>query len=145
MHRPKPAEKKHLDVDSTSPGACAVSLGSEDSSQKDKWLVDSGASSHMTQDKELLSDYREFEKSEKVELGDGHVVNAVGIGKVRVNMLFKMSKSKESVIHEVLYVPKLTCNLFSVRAATARGNNVKFGKFRCWIKDRKKSYVVWVR
>ena len=99
--------------------------------------MDSGASSHMTQDKELLSDYREFENPEKVGLGDGHVVNAVGIGKVRVNMLFKMSKSKESVIHEVLYVPKLTCNLFSVRAAAERGNIVKFGQFRCWIRDRK--------
>ena len=94
MHRAKPAEEKHLDVDLASPGAFAVSLGSEDSSQKDKWLVDSGASSHMTQDKELLSDYCEFKKPEKVGLGDGHVVNAVGNGKVRVNMLFKTSKPK---------------------------------------------------
>ena len=38
----------------------------------------------MTRDKELLLAYREFEKPEKVGLGDGRVVNAVGIGKVRV-------------------------------------------------------------
>ena len=82
--------------------------------------MDSGTSSHMTRDKELLSDYCEFQKPEKVGLGDSHLVNAVGIGKVRVNILFKMSKPKESVIHEVLYIPKLTCNLFSVRAAAAR-------------------------
>ena len=27
----------------------------------------------------------------------------------------------------VLYVPRLACNLFSVRAAAAKGNTVKFG------------------
>ena len=30
---------------------------------------------------------------------------------------------------------KLTCNLFSVRAAAAKGNVVKFGHSRCWIRD----------
>ena len=33
------------------------------------------------------------------------------------------------------YVPKLACNLFSIRAAVARGNTVKFGTTKCWIQD----------
>ena len=37
----------------------------------------------------------------------------------------------------VLYVPKLTCNLFSVRAAVSKGNTVRFRNSICWIKDRK--------
>ena len=45
--------------------------------QKIQWLIDSGASSHMTQEKEVLT---EFEKPEKVELGDGRTVDAIGIG-----------------------------------------------------------------
>ena len=41
--------------------------------------------------KELLIDYVEFEKPEKVGLGVGKTVEAVGFGNVRVNMLFKES------------------------------------------------------
>ena len=47
-----------------------------------KWLVDSGAFSHMTWEKQLLMDYQEFAKPEKVELGDGRMVEAVGVGNV---------------------------------------------------------------
>ena len=35
----------------------------------------------------------------------------------------------------VLYVPDLTSNLFSVRAAVSNGNNVRFGSEKCWIRD----------
>ena len=101
--------------------------------QMGKWLVDSGASSHMTRQKELLTDYLEFEMPEKVGLGDGRTVEAVGVG--YVNMLFKVSKPKQSVLHHVLYEPKLACNHFSVRASAGKGNIVKFGHSKCCIRD----------
>ena len=34
-------------------------------------------------------------------------------------MLIKVSYPKKAVVHQVLYVPKLACNLFSVRAAAS--------------------------
>ncbi len=40
-----------------------------------------------------------------------------------------------AVLHGVLYVPKLTSNLFSVRAEATKGNTVKFGSSKCWIRD----------
>ena len=52
-------------------------------------------------------------------------------------MLFKVSDSKRAVMYDVLHVPKLSCNLFSVRAAAKRGNTVKFGQSRCWIRGPK--------
>ena len=39
-------------------------------------------------------------------------------------------------MYKVLYVPKLACNLFSVRAAASKGNTVKIGHLKCWIRDR---------
>ena len=51
-------------------------------------------------------------------------------------MLFKVSKSKQAVMYDVLYVPKLACNLFSVGAAARKGNIIKFGCSKCWIRDR---------
>ena len=83
---------------------------STDRPQTDKWLVDSGASSHMTCNKELLVDYHEFDSPEKVGLGDGRTVSALGYGNVHLKMLFKVSQPKKSIMYRVLYVPKLACN-----------------------------------
>ena len=108
---------------------------SKDCFQDSTWLVDSGASSHMTWNKELLAEYQEFETPEKVGLGDGHTVDALGIGNIHLRMLFKVSQSKKSVMYKVLYVPQLARNLFSVRAAASKGNLIKFGHTHCWIRD----------
>ena len=131
QHKAKTAEEKSSD----SEGEGAF-VASGDLTEMGKWLVDSGASSHMTPQKEFLIDYHEFDTPEKVGLGDGRIVEAVGVGNVRLNMLFKVSDSKRAVMYNVLYVPKLACNLFSVRAAAGKGNIVKFGRSRCWIRDR---------
>ena len=44
------------------------------------WIVDSGASSHMTQTRQFLVDYEGFDKPQKVYLGDGRTVEAFGRG-----------------------------------------------------------------
>lgn len=134
QHKAKPAEMISSESESEGAGVFAASTGS---TKMMRWLIDSGASSHMTQRKELLADYRDLDKPEKVSLGDGHTVEAVGIGSVHLNMLFKVSEPKKCVMYRVLYVPKLACNLFSVRAAASKGNVVKFGDTKCWIRDSK--------
>ena len=131
-HQARPAEVK--DSESEEPGAFAAMVRSPEMA---KWILDSGATSHMTQMRELLTDYQELERPEIVKLGDGHVVEAVGVGNVYLNMIFDDSKPKRSIMYQVLYVPKLSCNLFSIRAAVARGNTVKFGTSKCWIQDSK--------
>ena len=111
-----------------------ASVGFVECPQSGQWLIDSGASSHMTPEKELLVNYHQFEKPEVVGLGDGRTVEAIGVGTVYMNMTFKVSDPKRAVLEQVLYVPKLACNLFSVRAAVSRGNVVQFGHTRCWIR-----------
>ena len=90
----------------------------------------------MTPNREYFANYKMFDKPEKVHLGDGRVVEAVGVGNIRLKMVFKVSRSKSATMYGVLHVPKLACNLFSVRAATKRGNQIKFGQEKCWIRDR---------
>ena len=63
-------------------------------------------------------------------------MEAVGVGSIRLDMLFRVSESKRAVLYDVLYVPKLSCNLFSIRATASKGSIVKFGRFRCWIRNR---------
>ena len=37
----------------------------------------------------------------------------------------------------MLHIPKLACNLFSVREVAKRGNTIKFGQSQCWIRGPK--------
>ena len=141
FHRARTAEEEHSDPDADSGSVFGASVGFVACRQQGQWLIDSGASSHMTPDKELLINYHLFEKAEVVSLGDGRTVEAVGVGTVYLNMTFKVSDSKHAVLTRVLYVPKLACNLFSVRAAVSRGNVVQFGRSRCWIRDGRRKLL----
>ena len=105
-----------------------------DKRQQREWLIDSGASKHMTCDKDILHDYEQFSEAQSVKLGDGRVVDALGKGTVKMKTTFKMSDAKNIKMYDVLYVPKLAGNLFSVGAATKRGNTVQFRKSRCFIR-----------
>ena len=103
----------------------------------DNWIIDSGASQHMTSNRELLVNYKEFPVPEPVVLGDGRSVDACGSGEIRITMILGPNEKyeKKSTMTKVLYVPKLTTSLFSVQAVTAKGNVVQFGHTLCWIKN----------
>ncbi len=125
---------------STEEADSVFAASSSSQSEIGKWLIDSGASSHMTNDQEVLTGYQKFEHPEKVGLGDGRTVDALGIGKVYVNVRCGVNspcRVKRVPITNVLYVPELTRNLFSVRAATSNGNSVRFGESKCWIRNAK--------
>ena len=133
-HKAKNAVQKQSDSDDD---LSAFMAADDKSSQSlmEGWVIDSGASRHMTRQKELLHDYTEFKEPELVSLGDGRTVNAEGVGTVKLSMTFKVSEPKMAKLCHVLYVPKLASNLFSVRAAVGKCNVVKFGSARCWIRD----------
>ena len=61
-----------------------ASVGSVKSTNKEchPWLIDSGASSHMTNERHVLTNFQEFDEPENVALGDVHVVKALGSGSV---------------------------------------------------------------
>ena len=101
-----------------------------------KWIADSGATSHITYQKHLLNNYQEFDKPEKVGLGDRGVVDAIGVRSVCLAMCFKVSDPKLAIMYKVHYVPKVTCNLLSVRATAQQEKLVKFGLSKCWIRNK---------
>lgn len=89
------------------------------------WLLDSGASNHMTPNIAYFTIYCKFDTPERVCFGDGRVVEAVGVGIIRLKMLFKASRPKHATMYDVLHVPKLTCDLFSVHAAKRKRYQVR--------------------
>ena len=82
------------------------------------WLLDSGASSHMTSYQNAFDDYKWLMKPEKASLGDGRTVEAIGVGTVKVMMKISRKVNRAATLYNVLHVPKLTANLFSLRSAT---------------------------
>ncbi|XP_067930506.1 uncharacterized protein [Watersipora subatra] len=44
-------------------------------------------------------------------------------------------------MHDVLYVPEVKVNLFSVRSATTKNVIIQFGHSKCWLKDKHDDYT----
>jgi hypothetical protein len=71
------------------------------------WLVDSGASKHMTGYKEILSDFKTKSFAEQVELGDDKCYKIEGVGSISI----RLESGARLRVDEVLYVPGLEKNL----------------------------------
>jgi hypothetical protein len=96
------------------------------------WLVDSGASKHMTGYKEILSDFETKSFAEHVELGDDKCYKIEGVGSIS----FRLESGARLHVDEVLYVPGLKKNLLSVATLEDKGYWVIF-------KDRKA--LLWAK
>ena len=97
----------------------------------EEWVVDSGATTHMTWDKGVFVTYATMDDMPNVRLGDGRHVKAEGRGSVCLRI--KDDKEAERVISlsSVLYVPDLSCNMFTVRDITDKGNRMMFDDITC--------------
>lgn len=133
-HNRSQHKAKHVADDTES--AFAINNDDGENSTSQRWLIDSGATKHMTPYRSLFTDYQEFEKPEKVAIADGKTVNALGVGRVMVSVSANRSVARKSTLYDVLYVPDLSSNLFSVRAVTSRNMTVQFGHSRCWVRNK---------
>ncbi|KAI5410279.1 hypothetical protein KIW84_055684 [Lathyrus oleraceus] len=74
------------------------------------WIVDSGASDHMTGDFTLFSSYSPCPYNYNVRIADGTHSKVMGKGSIII--------SPNITLDSVLYVPKLDCNLLSISKIT---------------------------
>eukprot|EP00795_Rhopilema_esculentum_P008820 gene8820-biopygen1729 len=105
---------------------------STDKKEANTWIIDSGASQHMSWCKERMVNFREFAVPEKVRLGDNRVVLAQGTGSVWVKVKVE-GKWKPVELAEVLFVPDLAKNLLSISAIVKRNLSVVFNEDKCLI------------
>jgi len=100
------------------------------------WIVDTGASDHMTGSMNVLEDYDKCNSKINVWVADGKMSPAVGKGTVCLpNMILK----------SVLYVPKLTYNLLSVSKLTKDMNCVvTFFSSHCEFQDRSSRKMIGI-
>lgn len=99
------------------------------------WFLDSGASDHMSNRKDWFTTYEVFDSPTAVRIGDGGCIKAYGKGCINVAM-FNGKSWIENHLVDVLYVPKLNYNLFSVGIALDKGLEMQSTKTNCeLIKD----------
>lgn len=74
--------------------------------RKKPWIVDSGASDHMTGDATIFDLYNPCQNNVTVRIADGLLSKVTGTGSVVL--------SKDITLNSVLLIPNLDCNLLSI-------------------------------
>ena len=78
--------------------------------------MDSGASDHMSHQKDLFINYKKYENPIEVRIGNGATIFSYGKGDISV-LCFDGENWTSKTLLNVLYVPDIKLNLFSEGAA----------------------------
>lgn len=105
----------------------------------DDWFIDSGASSHMTANKDLIIDPVPVQNKSVVVANKSLIkVESCGDVRLQLNMNGRPGKIR---LKNVLYVPELCTNLISVGQVIKNGNRVVFNKNKCVIYNARNDII----
>lgn len=110
--------------------AIAFTATSTSNPINDEWILDTGATRHITPHKQLLTDLRQAPDAVIVTFGNGSTGEALLIGDA---YLQPNPGSPLIKLTDVLYIPNAADNLLSVSQATKRGFNFSFNSTDCQI------------
>jgi hypothetical protein len=96
----------------------------------DKWYLDSGATTHMTNDRKLLVNYCKNEEIINVTCVNNGKLPCEGKGDAAVRLT---NDTRKTAIRDVAYVPNLSVNLLSVSKLSERGHTTIFSPDGCHI------------
>ena len=81
--------------------------------------MDSGASQHMTFNRKIFTDFESFDTPSRIELGNNAIIYAQGKGNIKVKLNVH-NETVNGVLTDVLYVPEICKNLFSIGKAISQ-------------------------
>ena len=96
------------------------------------WYLDSGASFHITGDKELFSDLEEKDLHMHIEMGDDGWYNVTGIGTIT----FERESGNSFLLKNFMHVPGLKNNLVSVAMLEDRHYDVFFNEGKAFLRHK---------
>ena len=111
---------------------------SAETDDENAWFIDSGASTHMTCNKEWYDKYYEKTDGTHIYLGDNRSLKVQGYGVISVYL----PNGQLTQIHDVMYVPGIKNNFIYVSTITDNNLKVEFGKLGCIVKDIQDRYRV---
>lgn len=104
---------------------------------KSEWYVDSGASAHMTANKEWINNANFHPCLSEITVANNMKVPVLCSGDV----LITTDRKYDITIKDVLCVPSLTTNLLSVSQLIKNGNSVVFDDNNCYIRNKMNKLV----
>jgi len=109
-----------------------------------RWVIDTGASSHMTNNSDLFIDFETIKGT--VRLGDDSVIETCGCGTVMILAKTSLGHVSSVYLERVLWVPSLgSCSLLSWRAIVSLGKGFSLassGKDMYGFRENK-TEVIW--
>ena len=121
-----------------------LALSSELNSNKNTWIIDSGASRHITSFKDKFENFSKC-NSKELTIGDNSTHLIKGIGSCSIHLNFGITLQ----LNNVLYVPKIKRNLVSISGLSNQGYKIVFqeDKVLSWPKNAyiKKAITIGVR
>jgi len=103
----KKAEKSTCSLALTSTSSPSFSLHASEIAYYNSWVLDSGASDHMTPFSHVFITYNPCASSRKIMMANGSLTIVAGLGDVLLN--------KHLTLKNVLHVPKLFTSLISIQ------------------------------
>ena len=106
----------------------AFSAESESFQKRNFFVIDSGATDHMTHRRDWFSTFQEFVIPIRIRIGNGEEIDAYGKGTIEIENNLH-NRWSPGTMHDVLYVPKLTQKLFSVKVVAKRGIDFEINNY----------------
>jgi len=119
-----------------------AALNANDHTKYD-WIVDFGATQHMTFEQEWFTTYQHI-SPRRVFMGDDTILEAIGKGNIKATMQTGGELS-HITITQVLHVPKMKNSLMSVSKLIFEGFKVEFNKDGCKVNDARRVVMVEAR
>lgn len=88
------------------------------------WILDSGATEHMTSDRSKFTTLKDY--SSIVEVANSEKIEVTGTGDITISVLEDSEERKNITLANALYVPNLGGNLLSLGRIEERGFKVQF-------------------
>ena len=96
------------------------------STDDDAWFADLGASQHITNKMEFFKNFTTIKHGDKpIKTADDQILQAVGFGDIKIRTRVEGNWAL-ATLEDVLYVPGLSTNLFSIGAVVDHGIKVTF-------------------
>ena len=109
---------------------------------KGEWVIDSGASQHMTNDLSLMKPGSQVEVAHLVHMGNGTIAKASCRGSIEIDLQQDTDQEDSVILREVLGVPDLSKNLLSVTACLNNGCDVLFESASNLCKIKHKNTII---
>lgn len=116
----------------------AVAIGS------DSWIIDSGATHHMTPNESYFLTISKSVAAENITLANGRATPSTGKGTVRAKIINNNNvfSFQEFEARDTLLVPKINHGILSVRALTENKMEIIFNKEGCFIYNKDGKLVI---